>query len=140
VPSSSNPFETVGYWVYLAYPSSDLCEFDFTTHRGVYTASDGFLVVCTGPSGGRFPDEFAPVAIHEYFHATQYGFPATYQGNPQRFLIEGTAEAAERSYVAGSSPPLAVSADPRPRRRVDIPPLLRIPAWPAPGRRGDRPR
>lgn len=68
---------------------------------GYFDQMEGRLVLCLNPAVGLDPD-YVHILIHEYFHATQYGYPATFNdylgGRDDPWVIEGMAKAAEESY------------------------------------------
>jgi len=62
---------------------------------GMYNSNTRTFIVCIGDGG--VTDQTRSIARHEYFHATQYGYSAFRSTSKDKWVVEGTATAAENS-------------------------------------------
>jgi hypothetical protein len=97
--ASSPSLNSLGYSAYIEPHDTGFC--DSRQAGGYFDQREGRLVLCLNPNVGLDPD-YVHILIHEYFHATQYGYPATFNDYLGRqddaWVIEGMAKAAEESY------------------------------------------
>jgi hypothetical protein len=93
----ANSLASLGFTAYIERNTSRYC----FGNDGYYQIETGRLVVCLAP-GNSIDDSEVAALIHEYFHATQYGYSQVYQdfenGDKEDWVIEGMAAAAEESY------------------------------------------
>jgi len=95
-----NSLTSTGYVVYIEpYTVPGFC--DPVKVAGYYQAARGRLVLCLDPSQG-FNEAARKILVHEYFHATQYGYLATFadyaDNSREKWVIEGMASATMESY------------------------------------------
>lgn len=65
---------------------------------GYYDPNEARLVLCLDPAVG-LNQAYIHTLLHEYFHATQFGYPAVLNGSNDAWVLEGMAAAAEESYL-----------------------------------------
>ncbi len=74
----------------------DSCEVvDEGRNLGMYNSNTRTFIVCIGDRG--VTDRTRSIARHEYFHATQYGYAGFRNSPKDKWVVEGTATAAENS-------------------------------------------
>jgi hypothetical protein len=90
-------YNILGYSAYIEPKNSADCD----GNNGYYDPLTARLVLCLDPVAGIPPDSLHTL-IHEYFHATQYGYPevlADYHDRSEDYwVIEGMAASAKESY------------------------------------------
>jgi hypothetical protein len=91
----------LGYTAYIEPFNFGFCGTE--PAAGYYDPGNGRLVICLNPALG-LNTYYVHVLIHEYFHATQYGYNPVYNeylvSQDERWTIEGTAKSAEESYFS----------------------------------------
>ena len=94
-----NSLSSLGYMAFIEPSTDGYC--DTANVSGYYDPSLGRLVLCLDPAVGLAPNHIYTL-IHEFFHATQYGYQVVYTeylvGLDEKWSIEGQAMAAEGSY------------------------------------------
>jgi hypothetical protein len=94
-----NSLSSLGYTAYIEPHDYGFCQSD--NAGGYFNREEGRLVLCLNPAVGLDPD-YVQILIHEYFHATEYGYSEVYtdyeDGKDKDWIIEGMAKAAEESY------------------------------------------
>jgi hypothetical protein len=96
-----NSQSSLGYMAYIEPFDTGECA---AAHAGgYYNPEEGRLVLCLNPALGLDPTAVHTV-IHEYFHATQYGYPNVLKDRVNRqdepWIIEGMAMSAEESFFS----------------------------------------
>jgi hypothetical protein len=90
-------YNFLGYSTYIEPKTSAGCD----GNNGYYDPLTARLVLCLDPVVG-IPADSVHTLIHEYFHATQYGYPevlADYHDRSEEgWVIEGMAASAKESY------------------------------------------
>ena len=96
--------EQIAFKAYLEPSSTGFCNSQKV--GGYYSPEDARLVLCLVPNIGVNGD-YIQLLLHEYFHATQYGYPAVLtdrQGSRDRnFIIEGMAKAVEELFYTSGN-------------------------------------
>ena len=91
-----------GYQAFLEPATSGFCKDGKAA--GYYSAEKARLVLCVAPGSGAINVQ---VLLHEYFHATEYGYPAALldklSGARRKFIIEGMAKAVEESFFTSGN-------------------------------------
>ncbi len=97
-----NSLSSLGYTAYIEPHDEGFCQ--SLPAAGYYSHGQARLVLCLNPAIGLDPD-YVNTLIHEYFHATQYGYTEVFTDFMDRtgrkdepWIIEGMAKAAEESY------------------------------------------
>ncbi len=96
-----NSWSSNGYMAYIEPYDGGNCT---VSHAGgYYSRFPGRLVLCLNPAVGLDPDAVY-VLIHQYFHATQYGYLIVmndwYLRRDEKWIIEGMAKTVEESFFS----------------------------------------
>jgi hypothetical protein len=102
--TSPHHFVVDGYNVYLVPVEDEACSTnradpDASHAQGLYSPPERVIYLCMQHVGLQLSDGQRTTLIHEYFHATQHAFDETDAHPDEAWLIEGTAAAAELSYL-----------------------------------------
>lgn len=96
--------EQIAYRAYLEPKSTGFC--NSGNAGGYYSPKEARLVLCLNPNIGVH-GEYIQILLHEYFHATQYGYPAVLSdqqgGRRRKFVIEGMAQTVEESFFTSGN-------------------------------------
>jgi len=98
---SPNQWAANGYKAYIEPYDQGDCGFSHA--GGLYSRFPGRLVLCMNPAVGLGPEAVNDL-VHQYFHATQYGYlqvmNSWYLGQDEMWFIEGQAKAVEESFFS----------------------------------------
>lgn len=91
---------SLGYSAYIEPHNYGFCA--SRQAGGYYYPPEARLVLCLDPAVG-LNEDYIHILLHEYFHATQYAYPAVlfgWHGLNDAWVIEGMAKTVEESFLS----------------------------------------